>query len=232
MFFEFDASVHKKMLKMQFFDLTHPIVPGMPVYPGSPGPVFTSLCSLAEHGFTEQLISLSTHTGTHVDLPSHMLSDTGTLDDFGPERFFGQGLVVDVGVPEGGIVTLDSMLRYERDMHSCEFLLLCSGWSRYWGKPGYFEGYPVLADDAARWICGFGLKGIGVDMISVDAPGDTVFPLHKLFLGKEIIIIENLVNLSPLIRRTFMFSCFPMKIGGGEASPSRAVAITGKWEMT
>jgi kynurenine formamidase len=217
---------------MHFIDLSHTIEEGMPVYPGSPVPSLTSLFSIADDGFAELLLAFSSHTGTHIDLPSHMISEGRSLDVLGPDRFFGKGFVLDVSDSAGGMVTLSDILHAGEQIRACDFLLLCSGWSRYWGKPGYFEGYPVLADDAARWICGFGLKGIGVDMISVDAPDDTVYPLHKLFLGKEIIIIENLVNLSQLIRRTFMFSCFPLKIAGGEASPSRAVAITGKWGMT
>lgn len=212
---------------MQFFDLSHPVRPGMPVYPGSPGPVFSSLFSLEEQGFCEQLLSLSSHTGTHVDLPAHMLRGARTIDDYGPERFFGPGLVIEAVVPAGGKITLSGIMPYEQALRKCEFLLLCSGWSMHWGEPDYFEGYPVLDIDAARWLCGFDMKGIGVDMISVDAPDDDLFPVHRLFLERGMLLVENLDNLSPLIGRTFMFSCFPLRIEGGEASPVRAVAITG-----
>lgn len=224
-----DGSIQQNFSSMQLFDLSHTIGPGMPVYPGSPEPVFTSLFSLKEQGFSEQLLSLSSHTGTHVDLPSHMLCDARTLDDFGPEHFFGKGLVIDTGAPTGSRVTLSSLLPHEKMIRTCEFLLLCSGWSRYWGKPAYFEGYPVLDAEAAQWLCAFGLKGIGVDMISVDAADDTCYPVHKIFLEKGIIVIENLDNLSGLIMRNFIFSCFPLKVAGAEASPTRAVAITGEW---
>jgi arylformamidase len=210
---------------MQLFDLSHTLEQGMPVYPGSPLPEFTSLFSIGEHGFAERLFTLSSHTGTHVDLPSHMIEGAGSLDVFGADRFFGKGFVLDVSVSNGGIITLDDLVHCEPAIRSSEYLLLSSGWCRYWGTPSYYEGYPVLTAEAARWLCGSGLKGIGVDMISVDAPGDAAYPVHKLLLEKGIVIVENLRNLSELLSLQFIFSCFPLKIAGAEAAPARAIAL-------
>ena len=66
---------------MRFIDLSHTITSGMPCYPGTPGPQFQPLASIEEQGFAEQLFSLSSHTGTHVDLPSHMLRGGRSLDE-------------------------------------------------------------------------------------------------------------------------------------------------------
>ncbi len=210
---------------MRFFDLSHTIEPGMPVYPGSPSPGITSLFSLDRHGFAERVLTLSTHTGTHIDLPSHMLEGGRSLDDFGVECFLGKGYAMDIRTCSGDVVTHDDCLRFEEEIRSCEFLLLCSGWSRFWGEPAYYAGYPVLSPEAARWLSGIGLKGIGVDMISVDTPSDDHYRIHNLLLENGIVIIENLNNLSLLLSLNFSFSCFPLRIAGAEASPARAVAI-------
>jgi arylformamidase len=221
----YHVSVQQTLVSMQLLDLSHTIEPAMPVYPGSPAPEFTALTSIGENGFAEQLFTLSSHTGTHVDLPSHMIEGACSLDAFGPDRFYGNGFVIDVSVSNGGIITLDDFVRCEPAIRSSEYLLLSSGWCRYWGKPSYYEGYPVLTAEAARWLCGFGLNGIGVDMISVDAPGDEDYPVHKLLLERGIVIVENLRDLSFLLSRQFIFSCFPLKISGAEAAPVRAVAL-------
>jgi arylformamidase len=210
---------------MRIFDLSHSIEPGMPLYPGTPGPGFRSLSSIGEQGFAEQLYTLSSHTGTHIDLPSHMIESGRSLDDFPIERFYGKGLVIDVRMVAGGQISISELQRFGEQIHACEFLLLCSGWSDFWGSYRYFEDYPVLSPDAARWLCGFNLKGIGFDMVSADAAGDDRYPIHNLLLEKGLIIVENLCSLSALFSGHFTFCCFPLKISGAEAVPVRGVAL-------
>ena len=56
---------------LRVVDLTHVIQPGMPVYPGTEGPRFEGTSTLERDGFMERLVSLTSHTGTHVDAPAH-----------------------------------------------------------------------------------------------------------------------------------------------------------------
>ena len=210
---------------MRVIDLTRTIEPGMPCYPGTPQPVFHSLSSIARDGFAEQQLTFSSHTGTHVDLPSHILPAGCSLDDFTLDRFAGKGMVVDLRGSAVGSITIKELQVFEADFAGCDFLLLYSGWSQYWGTPAYYTGYPVLSSDAALWLTGFHFKGIGVDMISVDASDALDFSVHTLLLESGIILIENLADLSPLLSSPFTFYCFPLKIAQAEASPIRAVAF-------
>ncbi len=210
---------------MPFVDLSHTIEASMPCYPGTPGPIFHSLASIEGDGFAEQLMTISSHTGTHVDLPSHIFPVGRSLDAFRVERFAGKGVAIDLQGLTGGVITVEALYPFRDRIRECEFLLLCSGWSRYWGFPDYYAGYPVLSFEAARWLTGFSLKGVGVDMISVDAPESTDFFVHKLLLQKEILIIENLVCPPLLLHSPFIFYGFPLKLVGAEASPVRAVAL-------
>jgi len=206
-------------------DLSHIIEPGMPCYPGTPGADFFPISSIEKQGYSEQLLTLSSHSGTHVDMPSHIFQDGLSLDDIRMDRFIGKGMVIDVSGSACGMITVEALDPFSGSISGCEFLLLCSGWSRYWGTPLYYEGYPVLSSDAARWLSGFHLKGLGVDMISVDAPVGKEFPVHSRLLQQGILLIENLAFLAPLLHRSFTFCCFPLKILKGEASPVRAVAL-------
>ncbi|MEI6756275.1 MAG: cyclase family protein [Chlorobium sp.] len=210
---------------MQLIDLSHNIEQGMPCYPGTPEPEFHPLSLIEEEGFAEQLLTISSHTGTHVDLPSHIISSGASLDAFGIERFAGKGVVIDVRAVSGGIIGTGDLQPFQSIIKECEFVLLCSGWSEYWGSSDYFRNYPVLSNDAARWLAGLGLKGIGVDMISLDQPDSADFPVHRLLLQNGLVIIENLASLLPLMFHAFTFCCFPLKIVKAEASPVRAVAF-------
>ncbi len=210
---------------MRIIDLSHTIEPGMPCYPGTPEPIFNPLSAIEKDGYSEQLFTLSSHTGTHVDLPSHILSEGSSLDDLNLDRFTGNGIAIDVSSKAGKLIQKEAFYGFEPLIGTCDFLLLYSGWSRYWGSPDYYCGYPVLAPDAALWLTGVNLKGLGVDMISVDAPDSIDFSIHRRLLQSGILLIENLSDLFPLLNSPFNFFCFPLKIVHAEAAPVRAVAM-------
>lgn len=210
---------------MPIFDLTHSIHAGMPVYPGTEPPQFLNVCTIEQDGFVERRMTLFSHTGTHVDAPAHILPGGATLDQLTAERFCGQACVVDVKQGSGRTIDRAELTPYENLIAKVDFVLLRSRWSDLWNQPGYFEGYPVLTPEAAEWISNFRLKGLGVDMISVDKEGSTQFPIHRIFLNRNILLIENLTNLHALPGMAFSFWCLPLKIEGGDGAPVRAVAV-------
>jgi len=197
----------------------------MSCYPGTPGPVFQSHCSIEEEGFAEQILTLSSHTGTHVDLPSHILKDAPSLDIFGIGRFAGKGLAIDVRGIAGQVISIEVLQPALALIRECKFLLLCTGWSRYWNTSDYHEGYPVLSSEAAQLLKEYDLKGVGVDTMSVDAPDSLTLPVHTILLQNDILVIENLAKLQKLLHRPFIFCGFPLKLAKAEASPIRAVAL-------
>ena len=71
---------------MKAIDLTHIITEDMPVYPGTEPPKLTPANSYEKDGFKETLLSLYTHTGTHIDPPAHIFPDGRTLDEFPAAR--------------------------------------------------------------------------------------------------------------------------------------------------
>ncbi|NTW63797.1 MAG: cyclase family protein [Chlorobiaceae bacterium] len=210
---------------MRIIDLTHPLEAGMPVYPGTPSPAFKELSSLENQGFREQQITLTTHTGTHLDAPSHIFGNGEDLDGFSVQHFAGPAAVISVNCSPAARITCRDLEAYLPSLHGCDFVLLCSGWSRYWGTEKYYTGYPVLSIEAASELAGLGLKGIGVDMISVDAPDAEDLPVHRIFLEKRIILVENLAHLEKLPAVGFNFFCMPLKLSRSEASPVRAIAF-------
>ena len=80
---------------MRVIDLTHTIREGMPVYPGTEPPVLAAANSYEKDGFKETMLSMFSHTGTHVDPPAHLFAGRTTLDAFPPEQFIGRALVID-----------------------------------------------------------------------------------------------------------------------------------------
>ena len=67
---------------MRVLDLTHTIAENMPVYPGTETPIFAGANTYEKDGFKETMLSMFSHTGTHMDAPAHMLLDGAALDSY------------------------------------------------------------------------------------------------------------------------------------------------------
>lgn len=213
------------MIVMQIIDLSHTISPDMPVYPGTAPPLFETPVSIEKDGFLEKKITVFSHTGTHVDAPAHMRVGGKTLDEMSIDNFVGPGILVDITASQSGIIEKKTLLPFEGRLKKSDFILIYSGWSKYWGSETYFRDYPVLSAEAVTWISGYDLKGIGVDMISVDPVDSSDMQNHQVLFKQEMIIIENLTNLTSIVNKNFTFSCLPLKIDMADGAPTRAAAI-------
>ena len=88
---------------MNILDLTYVISPHMPVYPGTEGPTLAPACTHEKDGFQETLLSMYSHTGTHMDAPAHVLAGRASLDELPASQFVGKATVIRCdGLGEGG----------------------------------------------------------------------------------------------------------------------------------
>ena len=211
---------------MKVIDLTHTIKEQMPVYPGTDTPKLISANTYEENGFKETLLKMYSHTGTHMDPPSHLYADRTTLDQFPASQFLGKGLVIDCReLEEGQLITMGHLAKYGSKTKEADFLLFCTGWDKYWGNEAYFGNYPCIDDEVLEYIIQGDYKGIGFDVIGLDPINDENLTRHKkLFKNCDIVNIENLKNLELCGNELFNFGCFPLKIDDCDGSPIRAIA--------
>lgn len=210
---------------MQVIDLSHPIASGMPVWPGTQGPEFLPVASIAVDGYAERRLSLSSHTGTHIDTPAHILEGGATIDSYPADRFIGGAVLVPVPELPDGFIGLKVLGPFMGAIETAEFVLFHTGWSRFWGDASYDEGYPVLDAETASLLSALPLKGVGMDSPSFDRPEAYDLPVHRRLLESGILLVENLTSLHRLPQAGFRFAVFPPAFSGGEASPVRAVAL-------
>lgn len=149
---------------MTAHELTHTIRNDMPVYPGTEQPRLTTACTIDQCGYRETLLHMFSHTGTHMDAPAHMLRDGTALDCYDAAKFAGPAVVVDCRGQRA--ITLSLLQSY--DLNGADFVLFCTGWDKKWGTPDYHEGFPCLTAEAAAYLAGLPLKGVGEDTISLD----------------------------------------------------------------
>ncbi|MGK5550312.1 cyclase family protein [Actinomadura kijaniata] len=193
-------------------------------------------------------LTLTTHTGTHVDAPSHYGSrpSYGTprhIDEMDLDWFVRPGVLLDISDGPVGAVGADRLreefARIGHTPRALEIVLLYTGADRFWGTPKYFTDFRGLDGEATDLLLDLGVRVIGTDAFSLDAPfavmireyqrtGDkrVLWPAHFAGRRREYCQIERLTNLEALPGSTgFTVSCLPVKIAGAGAGWTRAVAM-------
>jgi len=156
------------------------------------------------------------HTGTHIDMPSHLTEDARGADCFPADPFIGEGALLDAR----GEKTIALKPEYLQMDLTGKIVLLLTGFSEKYQSPEYFHNYPQLDMELARFLAGKKIKMLGMD---TPAPDYAPFEVHKLLLSNGVFILENLTGLHRLAGAgAFEVIAVPLPIAA-EASPVRAV---------
>lgn len=210
---------------MKIIDLSHKIEKNMSLYPETEKPELSEVASIENLGYRESKVNYSSHIGTHIDFPRHIIKRGKSLEDFNIDSFYGKGIVIDA---TRSYINLKIGVEYvdeiEENIDDCEFILFYTGWSKKWKKEEY-QTHPEIDLELADYLVKLNIKGIGIDTISVEKGEEKKFPVHEKFLEKNILLIENLNNLEYLIGNQFEFSIFPIFFPKLDGVPIRAVAI-------
>jgi kynurenine formamidase len=204
---------------VQFIDLSVTIMPDTPVYPGDPPVRVNQVGVLEKNGFCDHMVELGTHAGTHIDAPMHMLVGGKSLDQFPTEQFVGRGVVIDVS--QGFEL---NAVRHA-DVQPGDIVLFYTGMAAKFHEPIYFKTYPAMSEEIAAYLVEKKVKMVGVDTCSMDNGGDSteMFPIHKILLAAEVLLIENLTNLDRLIGKGCTVYALPLKLAV-DGAPARVIA--------
>lgn len=178
---------------MKYIDLTHTFTDNMPVYPGDPPSSLKQTASVEKDTYTDHQINSFMHVGTHMDAPLHMIKDGKTIDQIEPENFFGQGVLIDARKSK----VIDADLVTGVDIPDGAIVLLYTGFAKKYRTPAYYEEYHSVSPDFAKKMVEKKVKIVGMDILGPDL--DTTWPAHKILLGNDVLIIENLTNLDRLV---------------------------------
>lgn len=212
---------------MKVIDLTHIISEDMPVYPGTEPPKLQVANTLEVDGFKETLMTMFSHTGTHMDPPAHIYADGKTLDAMDISCFVGKAAVVDATdlTEDNCLIDMSYINRNRRVIDEAEFVLFNTGWNKKWGTEGYFGKFPVADREVVDYLVSSKKKGFGVDVISIEPIADEDLPMHHVILKNDMVIIENLMNLELLGDNIFTFCALPLRYKDADGSPIRAIAL-------
>ena len=209
---------------MKIFDISVPIHPQLPVWPGDPQVVLERYRQLSEgDASNDSRLACSVHCGTHVDAPAHFVENGATVEQLPLDMLVGSATVAEF--PEIDRITPD-LLETQKLVPKTKRLLLKTKNSDLWKNPDheFNPDFVALSSESARWMVSKGIKLVGIDYLSIQLFKDAEPLTHRILLEAGIIIIEGL-NLHAVQPGVYQLICLPIKLAGSEGAPARAILI-------
>jgi len=208
---------------MRTYDITVPITTDMPVWPGDPS-VKMQRVSKIEEGDNANVthVSLSAHTGTHVDAPYHFLSDGEKLESVPLNLMMGRAYVLHL--QDADLITADVLKQAEIPSRTRRVLLKTRN-SDYWARieKEFQTDFVALSPDGAQYLVERGIKLVGIDYLSV-APYKQSRPTHEVLLKNGVLILEG-IDLSEVSQGRYTLYCLPLNLYGVDGAPARAILV-------
>jgi kynurenine formamidase len=198
--------------------------------------------------WAEERVTLSTHSGTHVDAPYHYAPMSGgaparTIDELPFEWCMGAGVLLDMTGRDRieGIHAEHVEAELDRIGHTLQpldIVLVRTDASLHFGQPGYDQLHVGLRADAVRFLVDRGVRLVGIDAWGLDRPlalmvaeakagnAEQLWEAHYVGAETEYAQIERLTNLAALERPTgFSVLALPVKIDRASGAWARVVAL-------
>lgn len=207
-----------------YYDISLPISPAMPIWPGDPPTRIERVSSISQGDkFNVSRLEMGTHMLTHVDAPRHLIEQGLPVDRLPLDVLIGPAIVVEP-CPEGNLITATDL--GQLGVRKAERLLIKTRNSGLWaGGPYDFESaFVSLSEDAAHWLLSKEVKLVGVDYLSIEAFDAREPVVHRTLLEKGVIILEGL-NLSQVPEGRYQLVCLPLKVRDADGAPARVVLL-------
>ena len=207
---------------MKVYDVSVPLRADMPTYAGEPGPRldFPSRLSRGD-AFTISTLSLGSHTGTHVDAPSHFLDGAPGVDNLPLDALVGPAYVAEFGGDTHiTAADLDSMAI----PGDCQRVLFKTRNGRFWDDSAFHTDFIALAPDAGRSLADRGIRLVGIDYLSIEQFQASPHEVHETLLAGGVVILEGL-DLRRVASGGYFLVCAPLNVVGAEGAPARTFLI-------
>ncbi len=197
----------RKVTAMKFFDISK-IHQDAPLYPGSSKPVIDRVYDMKNGApFNASMITSGSHIGTHADAHCHFLMESNiSIDQMELWRYYGACRVITT--PENHMITKEDL---QGKLENAERLVIHGG------------GYSYLTPEAARYVVDCGIVAIITDAWSI-APLDNEAEIHQIIMSEKLAVVESVI-LDEVPDGDYTISAFPVKYGGCDGAPVRAVLM-------
>ena len=199
-----------------------------------------------------ELVTMTTHNGTHLDAPWHYASTmdgrfgkkrAATIDEIPLDWCFQPGVKLDFRhFADGYCVTAEDveaeLRRIGHELKPLEIVVINTRAGERYGSNDYVNSGCGMGREATLHLLERGIRVTGTDGWSWDPPtrfvaekvkltGDAslIWEGHKAGMEIGYCHLEKLHKLETLPPTGFMIACFPQKVRAASAGSTRAVAI-------
>jgi len=206
----------------RIYDVSLPLRAGGLIYPGDPPIRIESRSSIARGDPANvSALAFGSHAGTHVDAPLHFIEGGESVDRIPLDRLIGPAVVLALAGEEPEIGAAELKAHNLRDQTR---VLLQTRNSELLARPEFSREYRSLALDGAEYLVSRGVVLVGIDYLSIERFGSEEYPVHRLLLGRGVVIVEGL-ELSAVAAGSYQLSCLPLRLAGLDGAPARVVLV-------
>ncbi|VWX38369.1 arylformamidase [Exiguobacterium oxidotolerans] len=201
----------------RWIDVSQPLSSSVTTWPGDTKFDYTISWSKADTGSVNVgKVTMSLHTGTHIDAPFHFDDAGKKVIELDPDLYIGHARVIYLpGRTELVASDLDGF-----DLTNVRRLIIkTDGWV---DKSVFPESVPVLTPSLAERLGTLGIELIGLDLPSVDAIDSKEMAAHHALATHGVHILEGLV-LDKIAPGDYHLNAVPLPLVDGDGSPVRAL---------
>jgi len=201
---------------MTIIDISLPIHPNMPIYPGNQPTTFET--TIKPSGSQLTTMTFDSHAGTHIDAPAHAGLE-GSTEVFGLEAFYGPVRVITIK----NTALIEKRHLADQDVKAGERILLKTDNSAR-GHDLFHDSWTALSSEAAAFLASKKVALVGIDWFGIKQKGASDNGAHTELLSQRIPILEGitLANVKP---GSYTLSAFPVAYLGADGAQTRAVLI-------
>jgi len=219
---------------MRLIDLSQPVTDGGPNCPVHPPISAKVVATHAKDNWHMEVITLATHTGSHLDAPLHKIDGGKSIDQIPLDSFTGEAVLVDLrdSLSDRSItdeILSSKLMGSQLGSLKDSIVLLATGWGERRAATDEWHFHsPYLAPSGAQWLVDQGIRAVGIDHYSIGGSRDPDNTrTHEILLGNDLWVVEDLrfpVEIFAVGSR-FRFMALPVNFPGHSGAFCRPVAV-------
>ncbi|WP_044560694.1 arylformamidase [Azospirillum sp. B4] len=202
----------------RIWDITQPLRPGIPVWPGDTAYQEERVWALGPGcPVNVSRLTLSTHTGTHADAPLHYDASGQPIGAVDLTPYLGPCRLIDVADGAGAVTPAELAGR----LAGTPPRVLLRTYRRF-PHDGWVSNFRVPAPETIEALAAAGVRLVGVDAPSLDPEESKDLHAHHAVRRHAMAILEGLV-LDGVPEGEYELIALPLKLTQADAAPVRAI---------
>jgi arylformamidase len=205
---------------MKIFDISWPLSDEMTTYKNKDNVLIQPTKTFEADLVRETTLTINSHTGTHIDAPSHFMQYGKSIDQLDPLCSSGPAQVIDMS-HVSDCITKNDLINIS--IAPNQIILFKTKNSTHSPTASFDHNFIYVDSSAASYLVEQSVRAVGIDYLGIER-NQPQHETHLIFMQHNIPIIEGL-RLQDVQAGIYTLWCLPIKIPGLDGAPARALLI-------